>query len=640
MYLKIVRILFFLLLLYLGKNNVTAQVNFSGEILQKIEEQEDITDQEEFDLYYWSILETIRTGRSSQINLLERLSHLKERINSKETIDKYYIAAGVYYHLNTNLSSQEKINILKILLRDKDLEKRHQIFLKTIIAFAYMVNDEMQSCLHLLVEINSYVEAAKPSFVNLFIADYQNKLFALVLEKDDVLERQVEIFQESLSYDLETRVINLYSLLVRVSYLEDENLLRKYKGHIHEGIHLTECDDKYIYYHNMFQTFLAESCYRIGKVKEAMEIFDVVKKSNFIDPNFHWIYALFLLRTNDYGTALIYFNKYLNSDSSDRLKLLFQSRFSEVLFEVGMRDQAIELISKLKPLFSKTSQYMTFSKMVELEKKHYKDNKDWKNYVASVEIFDSVNVEVVRQDINDRWQSRNLSSEMALLKSENLIMEKNISIHRLALGFLATGSLLLIGMFLYNKNRYNLLEELDEKNGLIRVQNTHLKFLVNDIKESNIRLESELKSKLTIIANNIKLLNQLKSKLEDLERNPSNKKALGSEKLSHFIDIRENEKILKDIDFQFLKLHEQFTNELTQQYPELTSNNIKLCIYLKMNLSSKEIAVLQYKTIESVKVARSRLRKKLGLTDPQLSLSGFLNGINSNSNSVSYSRNK
>ena len=46
-----------------------------------------------------------------------------------------------------------------------------------------------------------------------------------------------------------------------------------------------------------------------------------------------------------------------------------------------------------------------------------------------------------------------------------------------------------------------------------------------------------------------------------------------------------------------------------------------------MNLSTKEIAIITFKNPESIKVARSRLRKKLGLTHSKTILSSFLNQI-------------
>jgi DNA-binding CsgD family transcriptional regulator len=52
---------------------------------------------------------------------------------------------------------------------------------------------------------------------------------------------------------------------------------------------------------------------------------------------------------------------------------------------------------------------------------------------------------------------------------------------------------------------------------------------------------------------------------------------------------------------------------LKNRYPLLTASDLKLCAYVRMNLSSKEIAQLMNISIRGVEIGRYRLRKKLGL---------------------------
>ncbi len=62
-----------------------------------------------------------------------------------------------------------------------------------------------------------------------------------------------------------------------------------------------------------------------------------------------------------------------------------------------------------------------------------------------------------------------------------------------------------------------------------------------------------------------------------------------------------------------LKSHEEFVERLSKKYPQLTAKDIKLSIYLKMNLSSKEIAPLMNISFRGVELHRYRLRKKLDI---------------------------
>lgn len=74
------------------------------------------------------------------------------------------------------------------------------------------------------------------------------------------------------------------------------------------------------------------------------------------------------------------------------------------------------------------------------------------------------------------------------------------------------------------------------------------------------------------------------------------------------------------------QIHNEFIIKLSQKYPNLTPKDIKLCIYLKMNLSSKEIAPLMNISFRGVELHRYRLRKKLQLV-PDDNLSKFLLSI-------------
>ncbi len=71
------------------------------------------------------------------------------------------------------------------------------------------------------------------------------------------------------------------------------------------------------------------------------------------------------------------------------------------------------------------------------------------------------------------------------------------------------------------------------------------------------------------------------------------------------------------------QIHKEFITNLSNKYGTLTPKDIKLCIYLKMNLSSKEIAPLMNISFRGVELHRYRLRKKLGLVQDE-NLTKFL----------------
>lgn len=74
-------------------------------------------------------------------------------------------------------------------------------------------------------------------------------------------------------------------------------------------------------------------------------------------------------------------------------------------------------------------------------------------------------------------------------------------------------------------------------------------------------------------------------------------------------------------------VYDNYLGTLVSMFPTLKKNDLKLCAYLKMGLSSKEIASLLNTNLRSVETARYRLRKKLGL-EGGANLTGFLQAVN------------
>ncbi|HPC26854.1 MAG TPA: transcriptional regulator, partial [Paludibacteraceae bacterium] len=75
-----------------------------------------------------------------------------------------------------------------------------------------------------------------------------------------------------------------------------------------------------------------------------------------------------------------------------------------------------------------------------------------------------------------------------------------------------------------------------------------------------------------------------------------------------------SDEILKQIEEQFDLIHNNFMKRLQEKYPDLSVNERMMCVYLKMNLSTKEIAPLLNISIRGVETLRYRLRKKFSLS--------------------------
>ena len=94
-------------------------------------------------------------------------------------------------------------------------------------------------------------------------------------------------------------------------------------------------------------------------------------------------------------------------------------------------------------------------------------------------------------------------------------------------------------------------------------------------------------------------------------------------KVNRDIDKEENWEVFEDY---FDTVHENFFIKLKKKYPNLTSKDLRLCAYLRMNLATKEIAPLMNITVRGVEIGRYRLRRKLEL-DRNINFTSFLNSL-------------
>ncbi|MBI4646098.1 MAG: hypothetical protein HY738_05735 [Bacteroidia bacterium] len=79
----------------------------------------------------------------------------------------------------------------------------------------------------------------------------------------------------------------------------------------------------------------------------------------------------------------------------------------------------------------------------------------------------------------------------------------------------------------------------------------------------------------------------------------------------------------QEFELYFGQVHQSFYKNLNQKYPSLTPNEQKICAFLKLNMSNKEISAITFKTENSIKKARLRLRKKIGIA-PKTNIVNFI----------------
>ncbi|GAB3985793.1 triple tyrosine motif-containing protein [Spirosoma daeguense] len=135
------------------------------------------------------------------------------------------------------------------------------------------------------------------------------------------------------------------------------------------------------------------------------------------------------------------------------------------------------------------------------------------------------------------------------------------------------------------------------------------------LEQSLIQKSEELANSTMGLIHKNELLMQLKEELNRTKAKESSRfPGEDFQRITTLIDTNiSSERDWKIFETNFNKVHEQFLKRLFDEYPDLGQGDLKLAAYLRMNLSTKEIAQLLNITHRSVELKRYRLRKKLDL---------------------------
>jgi len=85
--------------------------------------------------------------------------------------------------------------------------------------------------------------------------------------------------------------------------------------------------------------------------------------------------------------------------------------------------------------------------------------------------------------------------------------------------------------------------------------------------------------------------------------------------------------IWEEFELRFKQVHGEFYSMLLENFPNLSQGEQRLCAFLRLNMSTKEISDLTGQSISALEMARFRLRKKLGISSTDVNLVKFLSQV-------------
>ena len=253
-------------------------------------------------------------------------------------------------------------------------------------------------------------------------------------------------------------------------------------------------------------------------------------------------------------------------------------------------------------------------------------------------IFNNQKSEVISK-IEQRYKDEKKQEVISLLKKENKLQEQKARLQRrlrdiALIGLVLLGVVLLL-FFKHYKLRSKLLHQkslvLEKENARHMAEGERLAVEQKLKQEENKQLRLELDYKDQELATSTLLIHQKTNILGNIQQELKQFQNVAPKKWLVHLDniqkiIKENTDLEQEwqrLKVHFDQVHPRFFSTLQQQYPNLSQYDLRLCAYIRINLTNKEIGRILGVGFRSIQVAKFRLKKKIGLEKSQ-DLSEFI----------------
>ncbi len=182
--------------------------------------------------------------------------------------------------------------------------------------------------------------------------------------------------------------------------------------------------------------------------------------------------------------------------------------------------------------------------------------------------------------------------------------------------------LMLLGLlYFFMRNRVGRLK-LEKNNLELTAQNTLLE-------KENFEKELEIRNKelSTHVMGMIRQNETIGQIVEVLSSRVNEKNEGFFHQIIRDLSTLQDENVWDEFEIRYQQVHNEFYEKLQSVSPHLTTNERRLCAFLRLNMTTKDIASITGQSIRSIEVARTRLRKKLEISNSEVSLVEFLNSL-------------
>lgn len=194
--------------------------------------------------------------------------------------------------------------------------------------------------------------------------------------------------------------------------------------------------------------------------------------------------------------------------------------------------------------------------------------------------------------------------------------------------FISTGSFLLYFLQkVKSRNAHLQKEQLELSNQNLTLEKKTLALEKKTIGQQLEFRNKELTTNVMYLLKKNELITEICRRLIELKRAMKTSNHQEMQRIIKDLQSGTDEDVWEEFELRFTQVYNDYYDRLLDKFPNLSNTEKKLCAFLKLNMTTKEICVIFRQSPSSLNVARARLRKKIGLQSSETNLVSFLQSI-------------
>lgn len=317
--------------------------------------------------------------------------------------------------------------------------------------------------------------------------------------------------------------------------------------------------------------------------------------------------------TGDYEKALVFIKDamQMSKDISNRDYFWSCISYANILVDIDSLENAKQILIPILELSKENDLKEALINVYSILSYIYASQEEFEKAYYYYEQYNILSESIYNTDQKKKIDAIKIASDLDAQEKQQELKDQQ-RFYRI----LTTISMLLVvlaaGLLLYSRLR--------ERAKTIALEN---RMLNESIETKNKELTTrimELIQRSEVDKDIVQKLNSLKPKLkvDDQKQIFDVVRTLSSNK---------NSQLWKELEIRFESVHQEFYDKLARRFPDLTTNEKRLCAFLYRDMSSKDISAITGQSVRALNVARTRLRKRFDLTNDSQSISGFLNSM-------------